>query len=154
MPLRSKVAVNITIAIVAIIDLAAIAALQSTLRAQQATSRSVLDGAYTEEQAKRGEALYGQHCVSCHGPTLMGTEMAPPLTGAAFNSNWNDQTVNDVFEKIRGSMPGDDPGKLSRPETAAVLAYILSVDKFPAGKTELESKTELLKQIRFEPPRP
>ena len=145
---------KIKIAIVAIIGLAAIAAFHSTLRAQQATSRSVLDGAYTEEQAKRGEALYGQYCVSCHGPTLMGTEMAPPLTGAAFNSNWNDLTVNDLFEKIRGSMPGDDPGKLSRQENAAVLAYILSVAKYPAGKTELESETKLLKQIRFEPPRP
>ena len=145
---------KIKIAMVAIIGLAVIAAFHSTLRAQQATSRSVLDGAYTEEQAKRGQALYGQHCTSCHGPTLMGTEMAPALTGAAFNSKWNDRTVNDLFEKIRGSMPGDDPGKLSRQETAAVLAYILSVDKFPAGKTELETESELLKQIRFEPLRP
>jgi mono/diheme cytochrome c family protein len=34
------------------------------------TSRSVWDGVYTEAQAKRGEALFGQNCVSCHGPRI------------------------------------------------------------------------------------
>ena len=43
--------------------------------------RSVWDGVYTAEQAKRGEALYGQHCAACHGGTLLGAEAAPALTG-------------------------------------------------------------------------
>jgi len=35
-----------------------------------------------------------------------------------------------------------------------VLAYMLSVESFPAGKAELPAQTEILKQIRFEPPKP
>ena len=67
--------------VVAIIGLAAIGVFYSALRAQQAESRSVWDGVYTEEQARRGAALYGQECASCHGATLTGGESAPPLVG-------------------------------------------------------------------------
>ena len=144
---------KVTIAIAVSIGLAAIAPCYSTLRAQQATSRSVLDGVYTEEQAKRGELAYGTTCASCHGPTLAGTEMAPPLTGAAFTSNWTDTTVCDLFQKIRVSMPADNPGSLSAEQIADIVAFLLTLDKFPAGNTELGSETETLKQIRIEAPK-
>jgi hypothetical protein len=38
---------------------------------------------------------------------------------------------------------------VSNPEKADILAYILSVNKFPAGKTELQ-QGDGLKEIRFE----
>src|SRR5437899_12400985 len=105
---------KVRIVAVTIVGFAALGALHSTLRAQQA--RSVLDGVYTEAQAKRGQAVYEQNCVPCHGPTLAGGEMAPPLTGSPFNDDWNDLTVGDLFERIRVSMPGNAPGSLSRQE--------------------------------------
>src|SRR2546425_4608197 len=83
---------KVTIAILAVVGLAAAAPVHSVLRAQ-ATSRSVLDGVYTDEQAKRGETTYSTSCASCHGPALAGTEMAPPLTGKSFLDNWTDTTV-------------------------------------------------------------
>ena len=47
----------------------------------------VWDGVYTEEQAKRGEALYSEHCVRCHGASLQGNgEGAGPLTGPVFTA--------------------------------------------------------------------
>src|SRR3989442_10485004 len=55
-------------------------------------SRSVWDGVYSDEQAKRGAPLYSQYCASCHGPELMGGEMAPALAGGDFSSNWNGLT--------------------------------------------------------------
>lgn len=145
---------KITIALVAIVGVAAMAPIRSTLRAEQATTRSVLDGVYTEEQAKRGEAVYGQICASCHGPALMGTDMAPPLTGDAFMTNWKDLTVQDLAEKIRLAMPSDDPGSLNQEQTADVITYILSVSKYPAGQTELGTDVEAQKQIRIDPPKP
>jgi hypothetical protein len=51
-------------------------------------------------------------------------------------------------------MPQDDPGRLSRQENADVLAYLLSFNKFPAGKVELAHDTEILKQIRIEAAKP
>lgn len=133
----------------------------SSVRAQQppttsqapaaGSAPSVLEGVYTEEQGKRGEAVYAQECASCHGNTLEGGEMAPPLAGAAFMSNWQGLTVGDLFERIRISMPDGNPGKLSRQQNADVVAYILSVSKYPAGKTELPKEVEVLKQIKIDP---
>jgi len=117
-------------------------------------SRSVWDGVYTSEQAQRGSKLYANECASCHGTALNGGESAPPLTGGEFFSNWNGLTVGDLFERIRVSMPADKPGKLSREQDADILAFMLNVNQFPEGKTELDHRTEVLKQIRFEAAKP
>ena len=152
---------KVKIAFVAILGLAAIGA-YSGLHAQPPAdpqeapsgSRSVWDGVFTEKQAKRGEELFNQHCASCHGDALEGGETAPPLAGGDFLANWNGLTVGDLFERIRRSMPRDDPGRLSREQDADVLAYILSFNKFPAGETELPHDTQLLRLIQFESTKP
>lgn len=113
--------------------------------------RTVWDGAFTEEQAKRGEAVSQKECVNCHGSALSGGEEAPALEGGAFLSNWNGLTVGDLFDRIRKSMPQDDPTRLTRQQDADVLAYILSLNRFPAGKSDLASQSEVLKQIKIEP---
>jgi len=118
------------------------------------TSKSVWDGVYTEDQAKRGGALYKQWCASCHGPELEGGEMAPGLVGGGFTSNWNGLTVGDIFDRTRTTMPQDSPGALSREQVADVTAFILSMNKFPAGSTELATQSEMLKQIKFEAAKP
>lgn len=117
-------------------------------------TRSVWDGVYTSEQAQRGAVLYANNCASCHGTALGGGESAPPLTGGEFFSNWNGLTVGDLFERVRISMPADGPGRLTRQQDADIVAFMLSVSQFPAGKAELESQTEVLKQIRFESSKP
>jgi len=125
------------------------------LRAQEpAESRSVWDGVYTEEQAKRGDAVYKKECGSCHGEMLTGGESAPPLTGGSFQANWNGLTLGDLFDRIRKTMPQSKPGSLTRPQVADVLAFMLSINKFPAGKTELYRQSEMLKEIRFETKKP
>ena len=134
------------IAAAAILTLAAAIAQEGT--------RSVWDGVYTDDQAKRGQPLYNEHCGSCHGDQLTGGEMAPPLAGGEFLSNWNGLTVCDLFERNRKTMPANKPGKLNRETNADITAYILSANKFPTGKTELPTQTEVLKQIRLDATKP
>jgi len=134
--------------------LIALAGVAGVLSAQSSTERSVWDGVYTAEQAKRGETLYANTCASCHGSALGGGESAPPLAGGEFFANWSGLTLGDLFDRIRVSMPADRPGKLSREQNADVLAFMLTVNQFPSGKTELEHQTEVLKQIRFEAEKP
>jgi mono/diheme cytochrome c family protein len=122
--------------------------------AQTPPTRSVWTGVYTAEQAKRGEPLYGQQCSSCHGATLEGGEMAPPLTGGAFNSNWSGLSLGDLSERIRISMPQSNPGSLSRQQCADLVAFLLSAGNFPTGKEELPRELEILKQIAFEALKP
>src|SRR5579863_305478 len=144
---------HIRVAAAAIAGLAAIGAFYS-LRAQSETSRSVWDGVYTEQQANRGRALYGQECSGCHGDSLTGADEAPALAGGAFIANWDGLTVGDLFERIRISMPASSPGKLNREKVADILSYLLAFNRFPAGTTELERQTEVLKQIRLESTKP
>lgn len=124
--------------------------------AQQETAklRSVWDGVYTDEQAKRGEPLYQQRCASCHGDKLTGGESAPPLTGGQFLSNWNGLTLDILFERIRTSMPSDNPAKVTRPAKADILAYILSMNSIPSGKTELPFKAETMKDVLIQTTKP
>src|SRR5437879_7706810 len=85
------------------------------LRAQApAETRSVWDGVYTEEQAKRGEEVYQKECAACHGDMLTGGESAPPLTGGAFQANWNGLSLSDLFDRIRKTMPQSKDRKSTR----------------------------------------
>jgi S-disulfanyl-L-cysteine oxidoreductase SoxD len=135
-------------------SLVAIALLSVLAMAQDAPSRSVWDGVYTQEQAQRGQSSYNQYCMACHGGSLSGGEQAPPLAGGEFLSNWTGLTAGDLFERIRVTMPQDKPGKLSRETNVDILAYMLSVNRFPAGETELPRATEMLKQIKIEATKP
>jgi len=112
--------------------------------------KTTWDGVYTAEQARRGAALYSDQCANCHGLALTGGESAPPLTGGEFMSNWSSLTLGDLFDRIRTTMPADRPGTLTRAQTAAVVANILSAGGFPAGMNELPTQSEYLKQIRIE----
>ena len=111
--------------------------------------KTTWDGVYSEAQAKRGEALYSTKCAGCHGPDLAGADTAPSLTGPDFNSGWNDQTADDLSERVRTTMPGDAPGSLSRAEVADVVAFIFSKDRFPAGPTDLPTTSPELKEIKI-----
>jgi len=116
------------------------------VRAEQGTTWT---GVYSEAQAKRGETIYADKCSSCHAPDLTGLDQAPPLSGSDFNTNWNDLAINDLFERIRISMPADNPGSLSRQEATDVVAFLLQKGGFPAGQTDLPSEAEALKGIKF-----
>ena len=120
---------------------------RGTVAAQGAKSQ--WDSVYTEAQATRGEGMYGQYCASCHGPDLAGGEMAPGLTGGEFTANWNDLSLGDLYDRIRISMPQSAPGSLSRQQNSDILSYILRKQNTPTGSTELDTKTEVLKEIKF-----
>jgi len=118
--------------------------------AMQGAPASVLDGAYTDAQASRGEIVYLGNCVNCHGPNLDGGDMTPALVGAVFGSNWNDLTLGDLFERIRISMPLDAPGKLSRQQNADVIAFILKSNKWPVGQSEVPREAAALRQVKIQ----
>lgn len=141
----------------ALLAAAAVALVPAAARAQTAsrtTSRTVWSGVYTAAQAERGAQIYLGSCARCHGTNLEGEEIVPPLTGGRFTASWNGLTLGDLFERIRTTMPYDDPGALDRRESADVIAFILRTARFPAGQRELASRGEALKLILFEASRP
>jgi mono/diheme cytochrome c family protein len=120
-----------------------------SLAAAGQPARNTLSGIYTEGQAKRGQTVYEEQCLSCHSPDLTGADQAPALVGAEFTNEWNDAPVSDLFERIRISMPADKPGTLKPEQVADVLAFVLSKDGFPAGDTELPAEADSLKDVKF-----
>ena len=117
-------------------------------------SAPAADGIYSADQAHRGEALYQKQCVSCHGSALDGTGPYPPLSGDDFLSKYEGQPALNLYDMIQKLMPATKPGSLSRPEAADLLAYILSFNKFPAGKADLPSDEDSLKKLVLPKPAP
>jgi S-disulfanyl-L-cysteine oxidoreductase SoxD len=116
------------------------AAAQSTHR--RADSLTTKSGIYTSQQAARGRDVYMGNCRSCHTPETH--------TGATFNAVWNKRSLADLFSFVRERMPKNDPGTLSDEEYADVLAYLLRMNKMPAGKRELAPDSAALAKIRIE----
>jgi cytochrome c len=125
----------------------------STVRAQ--APKSVLDGVYTEEQAKRGEKVYADSCATCHGPMLEGTPVAgPTLAGPDFTNDWKNMNLGALQDKVNNDMPFNAPGSLTPEQYSDVLAYLLRFNKYPDGKTELPIDPAAIKLIRMvEPPK-
>ena len=119
-----------------------------------AQGASTQDGVYTDVQARRGEAIYARSCAGCHQPDLSGDGQTPALAGKDFNMDWIDQSLGDLFERTRISMPADKPGSLAPAEVTDVIAFLLSKGAFPAGQTELPADAAALKTIKFIAPKP
>ena len=119
--------------------------------ASHAASRSVKDGVYTTVQASAGKAAYTDKCVACHGTMASTTpDMAPLLNDWVFLDAWKSRSVGDLFERIRTTMPQNKEGTLSPEQTAAIVAYILSANKLPAGDAALGEDVAVLKQIQMD----
>jgi len=143
------------IAIATLAGLAIVSVFQSSYTAIDAQgSKSVTQGVFTAEQAKRGAGLYKENCSFCHGEDLKGTDVVPGLADNAFWGYWSEKSVGDLFEKINTSMPATAPGSLTVVQTADIVAHILNAQKFPAGSTELATKLEELKPIMLAKPTP
>lgn len=110
---------------------------------------SIWNGVYTEDQAARGSAEFNAHCAACHGAALNGTGEAPALAGPQFLSDFDGLSLGDLFDRIRTTMPQDNPGSLTRDQVADILAFLLKANGLPSGTKELDRRSEYLKAIGF-----
>jgi len=102
---------------------------------------STAEGAYTEAQAKRGERVQRRVCVRCHIPAY--------YKGGLLDS-WTGNTVGALNSQISNTMPEDRPSSLKPQQYADLMAYILMLNGFPAGDTELPSEDAALARIIIE----
>jgi quinohemoprotein ethanol dehydrogenase len=108
------------------------------------------EGIYSLEQADRGKTQYTENCSRCHLDNLKGTGTATALAGGAFTQQWQNHNLAELFDRIRSTMPQDNPGSLSAPATADILAFLLQANGFLPGKTELKGDQATLRGIPFE----
>lgn len=107
-------------------------------------TRSVKAGVYTVEQADRGIALFKTKCASCHAPNR--------FTDDLFYTSFAGKPLWEMFDVISDTMPEDDPGGMKPEEYADVIAYLLKLNGFPAGQTDLPTSKEALSAIVMEKP--
>lgn len=106
---------------------------------QAATEKTIWDGVYTEAQATRGQRVAQQNCASCHAPS--------DWSGSSFLRSWVGRPVLGLHNHIRTSMPFGSPGRLSAEQYSDIVAYMLKLNRAPAGKTELPADDAGLRKI-------
>ncbi len=109
--------------------------------AQSAADSSVATpvATYTASQARRGQATYQRNCIECH--------TAAAYTGVAFRRAWAGRSPFEIWELIRTTMPQDNPGRLKPGEYADIVAYMLRLNGYPAGREELPAEAEQLRSL-------
>jgi hypothetical protein len=112
----------------------------ASLRAQSpAPGKTVLDGVFSEEQAKRGQTAYTAHCSMCHGDALEGVS-APQLTGNHFLERWREDMLDTIYNFIRENMPFGRPPDAKRipdGDYLDILTHILNVNGYRTGANDL-----------------
>src|SRR5438132_573033 len=104
-----------------------------------APARTVLDGVFSEAQAKRGQAAYAAHCSVCHGDALDGVS-APELTGNRFLERWREDTLDTIYNYIKDNMPlnrAPDAPRIPESDYLDILTHILNVNGYRSGAAEL-----------------
>ena len=102
-------------------------------------------GAYAAEQAARGRNAFRQACAVCHATA--------EFRGGDFVWRWRRQTAWDLYRRIATTMPLNDPGGLPEQTYADVVAYILSLNDYPSGTTELTASERAMAGIVLGPQR-
>ncbi len=93
---------------------------------------NILNGIYSQAQATRGERTYKTSCQTCH--------VAREYKGLIQQSENSHMQISAYFELISQTMPQDAPGSLSNDAYLNLIAYILSLNDFPA--TDAAAVTE------------
>ena len=80
---------------------------------------------------RKGEAIYGDRCVTCHGPDGQGVEVGDKKAGPLWGpGSWNDGAgaarIYTLAGMIRYTMPYLDPGNLTDEEAQQLAAFINS----------------------------
>lgn len=107
----------------------------------QTAARTTKARVYSAAQATRGEGLYMALCVSCHPPAT--------YTGAVFLT-WQGRSLGELLAFLQDKMPKNDPGSMTAKEYADVIAYLLKLNKMPAGRADLSADAKVLRGITID----
>ena len=112
------------------------AMMATTLTAQESNQS---DG-FTADQASRGGEVYERECAACHRSDFQGSFEAPQLAGPNFLNNWAELSPAELFDRIKASMPIDQPGRLSDQAYVDIVAYLLGANGVSASGVELSTE--------------
>lgn len=100
------------------------------------------DAIYTESQAQEGERLYDRHCLTCHDKKYFKPVFR----------TWAGQPLGILYTIMSTSMPQTNPGALPRKDYVDILAYLLALNRYPAGNRELDYRDNALDRVLITEP--
>jgi len=111
--------------------------------------KTTLDSVYTTAQAQRGDSIFKATCDKCHGEAAAGKDNdGGRLAGKDFLASWDGVTLDQLHTTIMTTMPSDNPKTMQAKDVSDVIAYILSMNQFPAGSVVLSEVPDSLKSIK------
>jgi ankyrin repeat protein len=132
-------------------EVARLAAAPGAATPAAAARQSVWSGAFTDAQAQRGKAGYERACAHCHADDLLGERAAPALAGQPFTARWSNQSVHEMLQVIRRTMPQEAPDTLGTQGYVDIISYMLKVNGATAGGAELPADETKLQQVIVTP---
>ncbi len=102
------------------------------------TGPSDSDGFFTRSQASRGERRFDQLCSDCH----RGVEIRRIWFGGQRH-----QTADSLYKVISTTMPDGNPGGLNSDQYTDIVAFLLSLNGYSEGQSELLPDQEILEGI-------
>lgn len=98
------------------------------------------EGPFTQAQLDKGSSEYNTHCRTCHAAKGKGA-LGPALLGEPFKARFGGQTAADAAAWVHQNMPQTAPGSLKDEQLYPIMAYILSLNGFTPGQTELTAES-------------
>jgi cytochrome c len=99
------------------------------------------DAIYSKAQAETGEQLYQDHCLLCHDKKYFR-----PVFKA-----WEGKSLGRLNIVMNTSMPLNNPASLAMQDYVDILAYMLSLNRYPAGDDPLPNDNDALETITIAP---
>jgi len=118
--------------------------------AEAQSENRIWTGVFSQAQVERGKENFEANCARCHQSTLGGSDRGPALKGENFWNNWEHETVNTLFIKVRDNMPPNLTGNQLEPQAKLdIVAYLLMSNGLPVGNAELKTNADALDEIQI-----
>lgn len=110
---------------------------------------SIWAGVADQEQADRAKKVYSGNCAKCHGRNGNGAgepdqPESPAVARDPFFTKWEGQSLADLFDYVRSTMPQDNPGSRSDQDYIDAIVHMLVLSEVPLADTELPPDPEIL----------
>ena len=94
---------------------------------------------FTDDQADRGREVFRSQCTECHASS--------EFSDSQFKFKWSRRHAGSLYQMIQTQMPETAPGSLTDEEAVDLVAYILRMNGFEPGASELAADPEALDGI-------
>ncbi len=98
---------------------------------------------FSAAQADRGRNVFRSTCTACHSSS--------EFSDRRFKFKWRRRTAGDLFEMVSTQMPEDAPGSLELQQYTDIVAFVLRMNGFEPGGSELPPDAAALETISLAP---